>query len=69
LSIKESTLENEYYPDDIVFHDDSLLRPYLKKHTPKNRGGNGVTQISLESNIQMAGREIILGLNIPNYPK
>jgi protocatechuate 3,4-dioxygenase beta subunit len=69
LSIKEPAIANEYYPDDINFDDDTLLLPYFKKYPQENRGGSGVVRIQLKGDIQIAARDIILGLNIPNYPK
>jgi len=69
LSIKEPDIQNEYYPDDINFDDDTLLLPYFKKYPQENRGGSGVVRILLKGDIQIAARDIILGLNIPNYPK
>lgn len=69
LSIKEPDIANEYYPDDITFDDDKLLIPYLKRYSQENRGGSGVVRVLLNGNIQIAEHDIILGLNIPNYPK
>ena len=69
LSIKEPDLDNEYYPDDINFDDDKLLIPYFKRYPQENRGGSGVVRVLLNDDIQIAEHDIILGLNIPNYPK
>ncbi|MEO6682120.1 MAG: hypothetical protein ABIN48_04780 [Ginsengibacter sp.] len=69
FSIKEPDVENEYYTDDINFDDDKLLIPYLKKHPQKNRAGSGLVRILLKGDIQIAEHDIVLGLNIPNYPK
>ncbi|MCH5720006.1 dioxygenase family protein [Niabella hibiscisoli] len=69
LSIKEPGLPNEYYTDEINFEDDPLLKPYFEKHPPENRGGSGVVYVSLRDNIQLAEHNIVLGLNIPGYPK
>lgn len=69
LSIKEPDIENEYYTDDIHFDDDKLLIPYKKKTKLENRGGSGIVRILLKDNLQIAEHDIILGLNIPNYPK
>lgn len=69
LSIKEPDIENEYYTDEINFDDDKLLIPHLKKHPQENRGGSGITRILLKDSLQIAEHDIILGLNIPNYPK
>ena len=69
LSIKEPDIENEYYTDEINFDDDKLLIPHLKKYRQENRGGSGITRILLKDSLQIAEHDIILGLNIPNYPK
>lgn len=68
LSIKEPGIENEYYTDDINFDDDKLLIPHFKKYPQENRGGSGVVRVLLRDDIQIAEHDIILGLNIPNYP-
>jgi protocatechuate 3,4-dioxygenase beta subunit len=68
LSIKEPDIENEYYTDDIVFDDDKLLIPYYKKYPPENRAGSGIVRVLLKNELQIAEHDIILGLNIPNYP-
>ncbi|HMC02026.1 MAG TPA: hypothetical protein VKN14_13395 [Flavobacteriaceae bacterium] len=67
VTVKESD-KNEYYLDDFHFDDDPNLPKRMKtKESP--RGGSGV--VSLQSNglLSEASRDIILGLNIPNYPK
>jgi len=69
LSIKEPDVENEYYTDDINFDDDKLLTPHFKKYPQENRGGSGAVRVSLKGDIQIAEHDIILGLNIPNYPR
>ena len=69
LSIKESDIKNEYYTDDVVFDDDPLLIPYMKKYPPENRGGSGIVRVLLNDDLPIAEHDIILGLNIPNYPK
>jgi len=69
LSIKEPDVENEYYTDEINFDDDQLLIPYKKKHPFENRGGSGVVRILLKDDVQIAEHDIVLGLNIPDYPK
>ncbi|MEO6819408.1 MAG: hypothetical protein ABI204_06745 [Ginsengibacter sp.] len=68
LSIKEPGIQNEYYTDEINFDDDTLLIPYFKKYPPENRGGSGVVRVLLKESLQIAEHNIILGLNIPNYP-
>ena len=69
LSIKEPDVENEYYTDEINFDDDKLLISQLKKYPQENRGGSGVVRVLLKDSLQIAEHNIILGLNIPDYPK
>ncbi len=67
--VKEPGLPNEYYIDDLVFDDDPLLIPFKKKYPLENRGGSGVVRILVKGDVQVAEHDIILGLNIPDYPK
>ncbi len=69
LSIKEPDVENEYYTDEINFDDDKLLIPHLKKYPQEKRGGSGIVRVLLQGDLQIAEHDIVLGLNIPNYPK
>lgn len=69
LSVKEPDVAHEYYTDEINFDDDKLLIPHFKKYPQENRGGSGVVRILLKDNLQIAEHNIVLGLNIPNYPK
>jgi protocatechuate 3,4-dioxygenase beta subunit len=69
ISIKEANIKNEYFIDDVVFDDDPYLLPYIKKNKAKNRGGSGIVRVLLNRDVQVAEHDIILGLNIPNYPK
>jgi protocatechuate 3,4-dioxygenase beta subunit len=68
-SIKEPNITNEYYIDDFVFDNDPLLEPDLKRNPPKNRGGSGILKTLNSGDLQIAERNIILGLNIPDYPE
>ncbi len=67
-SIKEPHIKNEYYIDEFVFDDDKLLTSEKRKNTDK-RGGSGILKIHISGNLQIAEHNIILGLNIPNYPQ
>ncbi|WP_353096426.1 intradiol ring-cleavage dioxygenase [Empedobacter brevis] len=69
LSVKEPGITNEYYTDEIHFDDDKLLIPYKKKNKLENRGGSGIVRILLQDSLQIAEHDIVLGLNIPNYPQ
>jgi protocatechuate 3,4-dioxygenase, beta subunit len=56
-----------YWIDEYLFDDDPFLTDEEKKHQEK-RGGSGI--IHLTKNVQgvwVGKRDIILGLNIPNY--
>jgi len=65
VTVKEPD-KNEYYLDDFVFDDDPLL---IKSERIKlrNRGGSGISLPVLKNGINTIERDIILGLNIPNY--
>ncbi len=67
FSIKEPQIKDEYYIDDIVFEDDKLVNENYRSNMT-NRAGNGITKIKMENGLQIAERNIFLGLNIPNYP-
>lgn len=67
ISIKEPNIEEEYYIDGLVFSDDILLTgKEREKH--ENRGGSGILRVLIDGDMQVAEHNIILGLNIPNYP-
>lgn len=66
--IKEPNIGNEYYIDEFVFDDDKLLTE-AKRKALENRGGNGIMRVLLSNNLQIAEHNIILGLNIPDYPE
>jgi protocatechuate 3,4-dioxygenase, beta subunit len=67
-SIKEPDIDNEYYLDDFIFDDDKLLTSEKRKAL-ENRGGSGILRVLLGGDFQIAEHNIILGFNIPNYPK
>ena len=69
ISIKEPNIANEYYIDELVFDDDKLLIPAIKQKPLENRGGSGILRVLVEDDLQIAEHNIILGLNIPNYPE
>jgi protocatechuate 3,4-dioxygenase, beta subunit len=68
LSIKEPNIDQEYYIDDFIFDDDKLLTG-KKRKALENRGGSGVLRVLISGALQIAEHNIILGLNIPNYPE
>ncbi len=67
-AIKEPGIEKEYYIDEFVFDDDTLLTAEKRKKL-QNRGGSGVLRVLIKGDLQIAEHDIILGLNIPNYPE
>lgn len=67
-SIKEPDINNEYYIDEFVFDDDKLLSTAQRK-AMENRGGSGVLRVLIDGDLQIAEHNIVLGLNVPNYPK
>ncbi len=56
-----------YWIDEYVFEDDPLLDA-KERSQQKNRGGSGIIQLEKDKKGTWIGhRDIILGLNIPNY--
>ncbi|MBL0152987.1 MAG: intradiol ring-cleavage dioxygenase [Chitinophagaceae bacterium] len=66
-AIKEPNIDKEYYIDEFVFDDDKLLTSEKRKRM-ENRGGSGVLRVLKQGDLQIAEHNIVLGLNIPNYP-
>ena len=64
VTVKEPD-KNEYYIDDFFFADDPNLTPDIKNRKSP-RGGSGVISLNNDSP-RSATRDIILGLNIPDY--
>lgn len=67
LSVKEPGLSKEYFID-LYFDDDPLYLKHKKKYGKADRGGTEILRVVLDGNIEIAEHNIILGLNIPNYP-
>jgi len=68
LNIKEPDLTDHYYIDDFVFDDDPLLTTE-RRAKMENRGGRGILRLVQGEGLRIGERNIILGLNIPDYPK
>jgi len=65
ITVKEPD-KNEYYIDDFYFKDDpNITNTILNKRN--SRAGFGVLSLKKEEMLQVATRDIVLGLNIPNY--
>ena len=65
MTVKEPD-KNEYYIDAIRFESDPKLSD-SEKEKLKNRAGNGIVVLRKDEGILMGNRDIILGVNIPNY--
>lgn len=65
LTAKEPD-KNEYYLDEFVFDGDPILTQEKRKSLD-NRGGSGIGKPKQENGILTFRRDIILGLNIPDY--
>ncbi len=55
-----------YYLDDYTFDDDPLLTSAQRKRF-SNKGGSGIMKTQDLNGLQLIERDLILGLNIPNY--
>jgi protocatechuate 3,4-dioxygenase beta subunit len=58
--------KNEYYLDEYVFDDDSLLTEN-ERNVLENRGGSGLVKPVPGNGMLTVRRDIVLGLNIPQY--
>jgi protocatechuate 3,4-dioxygenase beta subunit len=67
LSIKEPDIKNEYFAD-LYFDDDPLYLKHKKKYGKTDRAGTEILRVVLDKDIQIAEHNIVLGLNIPDYP-
>ena len=65
MTVKEPGV-NEYYIDNILFLDDPTLTKEFKSKQP-NRGGSAIVNPELRDSIWEIKRDIVLGLNIPEY--
>ncbi len=57
-----------YYIDNYIFLDDPILKQE-DIESQKNRGGSGLIKLVEENGLLLGKRDIILGLNIPDYTK
>jgi protocatechuate 3,4-dioxygenase beta subunit len=64
--VVKETDKNEYYIDEYLFDDDPLLTEQARARL-ENRGGSGVIHLSRSGGVWVGRRDIVLGLNIPNY--
>jgi len=68
FTVKEPNDIKEYYIDDVIFDDDTLLNASARSKL-ENRCGSGILRLTRKGEIYIGERNLILGLNIPNYPK
>lgn len=66
--VKEPDMNEPYWIDAFIFDDDPLVTDDLRKRLD-NYGGSGILTTRLEEEVQIANHDIILGKNIPGYPK
>ena len=55
-----------YYLDDYTFDDDPLLTSEHRNRF-SNKGGSGIMKAQNLNGLQLIERDLVLGLNIPNY--
>jgi protocatechuate 3,4-dioxygenase, beta subunit len=55
-----------YWIDEYLFDSDPLVTDEVKRKEQK-RGGNGIIRLTKRDGVWIAKRDIILGMNIPNY--
>lgn len=67
ITVKEPNDIKEYYIDDFVFDDDKMLTSE-KRMKLENRCGSGVLRMVQKGDLQIGERNLIMGLNIPDYP-
>jgi protocatechuate 3,4-dioxygenase beta subunit len=68
VMLKEPDIDSPYWLDEWVFDDDPLLTKDIRSKA-QNLGGSGILKTTTKGGIQYANHDIILGLNIPGYPK
>jgi protocatechuate 3,4-dioxygenase beta subunit len=65
--IKEAD-KNPYWIDEYLFDDDPFLTAAERKQQ-RQYGGSGILKLTKKDGMLTANRDIVLGLNIINYPK
>ena len=55
-----------YYIDSYLFENDPTLTKE-KKESEQKRGGSGIVELKMKNGILTANRNLVLGLNIPDY--
>ena len=67
LSIREPDITNEYFAD-LYFEGDPLYPAHQKQYGRLDRAGAELLKVLRDGKTEIARHNIILGLNIPNYP-
>lgn len=67
ITVKEKQVKEPYYIDNFLFDEDPLLTTERRRKM-ENRGGSGVIRFVQKDAMWIGERNIILGLNIPDYP-
>lgn len=65
-AVVKETNGNNYWIDEYLFDDDSLLTQ-SEKNKQEKRGGNGIIHLTYENGKWVGTRNIILGMNVPGY--
>lgn len=68
LTVKEPNGISEYYIDDFLFDDDRFLTS-ARRLNLENRCGSGIVSLTADEDLFVGERNVILGLNIPDYPR
>jgi protocatechuate 3,4-dioxygenase beta subunit len=66
--VKEPYLDVPYRIDEWIFDDDPLVTKAIRSKL-QNMGGNPILVVEKENDVQRTKHDIILGQNIPGYPK
>lgn len=66
-TIKEPGI-NEYWIDEYLFDDDPLLTANERSHQ-QQRGGGGIIKLQQKNGMLVGERNIVLGKNVPDYPR
>lgn len=67
IYLTDPYISDTYYIDNFVFDDDPLLTT-KRRRAFENRAGNGIVRLVQKENLQIAERDLFLGLNIRDYP-
>ena len=65
--VVKETDKNEYWIDEYLFEGDPFLK--FEKSDRPARGSNGIIKPVMKDGMLRATRNIILGLNVPDYPE